>query len=98
MRLINRIQYNGAYWHFYELSNNGFYMAPDLDEDLTLFIESNGYEGEVSPDAAGIIATLYALNHLCHTTRSEKLIDAYYLLRDYVGQHAEASKIYSAID
>ncbi len=37
-------EYSGGYWHFYELSNGGFYMAPDC-EPLLLRVEGNGYEG-----------------------------------------------------
>ena len=40
-------QYKGARWHFYRLSNGGFYMAPDLDEQLKLSISLDGYSGTV---------------------------------------------------
>jgi hypothetical protein len=42
---------------YYELSNGGFYMAPCLDKKLTMFVEGNGYEGILSADAAGIVAS-----------------------------------------
>ena len=90
--------YKGAYWHFYELSNGGFYMAPDLTEKLPIFVYSNGYEGLLSTDAAGIISTLYAINHFCCASQSEKLLDRYELLRDYAEEHSEALEIYGAID
>lgn len=90
--------YTGGYWNFYELSNGGFYMAPDLDGILPLFIDSNGYEGDVSADAAGIISTLFALNYVCNLSSDEKLIDRYYWLRDFAGEHAEADEIFTAID
>ena len=39
-RLCER--YNGAYWHYYTLSDGGFYLAPDLAERLVhLFAELN---------------------------------------------------------
>lgn len=90
--------YTGGYWHFYELSNGGFYLAPDMDELLPIFIESNGYDGLLSADAAGIITTLYVLNRLTWVTESEKTINQYYLLRDYIAHHKEAREIYAAID
>ena len=90
--------YTGGYWNFYELSNGGFYMAPDLDGFLPLFIESNGYEGEASADAAGIVSTLFALNYVCNLSGDEKLIDRYYWLRDFAGEHDEADEIFAAID
>ncbi|WP_454783512.1 antirestriction protein [Legionella sp. WA2022007384] len=90
--------YEGGYWHFYELSNRGFYLAPDMDEPLPIYVEGNGYDGEVSADAAGIITTLCVLNQLCWKTKSDKTIQQYYLLRDYIEYHKEAADIYAAID
>ncbi|HEN5591473.1 TPA: antirestriction protein, partial [Legionella pneumophila] len=90
--------YEGGYWRFYELSNRGFYLAPDMDEPLPIYVEGNGYDGEVSADAAGIITTLCVLNQLCWKTKSDKTIQQYYLLRDYIEYHKEAADIYAAID
>jgi len=66
----------------------------------------NGFDGEVSAEAAGIIATLYALNALIwelyirnpHHTGRELLQQKYDDLRNFAGQHAEAAEIYRAID
>ena len=90
--------YKGAFWNFYELNNGGFYMAPCLDEQFEIFVESNGYEGILSADAAGIVATLYVVNHLCWIDKAEKMINQYYLLRDFAAEHSEANEIYAAID
>lgn len=90
--------YEGGYWHFYELSNRGFYLAPDMDEPLPIYVEGNGYDGDVSADAAGIITTLCVFNQLCWKTKSDKTIQQYYLLRDYIEYHKEAADIYAAID
>ena len=55
--------YGGGYWEFYELSNGGFYMAPELGcETIRIRCPGNFYDATMSPDAAGIVATLYALN------------------------------------
>ncbi|HAU3562013.1 TPA: antirestriction protein, partial [Legionella pneumophila] len=75
-----------------------FYLAPDMDEPLPIYVEGNGYDGEVSADAAGIITTLCVLNQLCWKTKSDKTIQQYYLLRDYIEYHKEAADIYAAID
>jgi hypothetical protein len=53
--------YNGGFWNYYELSNGGFYLAPELTGRLCLEVDGNGYSGELSADAAGIVATLFAL-------------------------------------
>lgn len=90
--------YRGAFWDYYELSNGGFYMAPCLDEKLKIFVEGNGYKGILSADAAGVIASLYIINQLCWVDQSEKMINHYYLLRDFAAEHDEANEIYAAID
>ena len=89
-------QYQGGFWNFYELSNDGFYMAPALER---LLIESpNGYCGVVSPDAAGIIACLFSYSHLSFEPDSEVFARHFHQLRDFAIEHAERSDILDAID
>lgn len=90
--------YNGAFWNYYELSNAGIYMAPCLEKKLEMVVVSNGYEGVLTADAAGIVVSLYMINQLCWLDQSEKMIDHYYSLRDYASEHSEANEIYAAID
>lgn len=89
--------YTGGYWHFYELSNGGFYMAPDVDEPMTLTVIANQFEQTMSADAVGVVACLFAMGALASPS-DENMIDHYHWLREYVGQHPEASAIYAAID
>src|SRR2546429_9757582 len=70
MRMLAR-EYSGGLWTFNELSNGGFYMSPDIPGPLKIHCHMNGYEGEMSPDAAGITACLFALSH-----RSFRLYDS----------------------
>lgn len=94
--------YNGGYWKFYTLSNGGFYMAPAKESNLAMVIASNGFEGELSADAAGIIATLFALNQLATEQDGSHLGDVltnrYHHLRNFAKNHAEAVEIFRAID
>jgi hypothetical protein len=90
--------YNGGYWEFYDLSNGGFYMAPAIDKKLRLTCSGNYFDGEVSADAAGIIATLMALNQLSWQTRGDHYIRLFYLLRDFATEHPESALILRAID
>jgi hypothetical protein len=90
--------YQGGYWHFYKLGNEGIYMAPEIDEPLNLCVPGNGFQGQVSADAAGIIATLYTLNYTCHTSQSERFLNLYHLLLNYAHQHPERHNIAGAID
>ena len=90
--------YRGGFWKFYKLSNCGFYMAPHMSKKLSVSVHGNYYEGEVSADAAGIIATLFTLCALCHQFPCDRYIDLYQHLRDYVSCHPESSEIFRAID
>jgi hypothetical protein len=96
MRMLSP-EYDGGGWNFYELSNGGFYMAPASYERMT--IEStNGYKAEVSADAAGIVACMFAFTYLCETTEQDRHIQLVYHLRGFATEHAEWSAIYRAID
>ena len=91
--------YRGGYWQFYALSNGGFYMAPDADRLFPVVCE-NGYEGNLSADALGITACLYAYSHLSFAgdAFAETCAQQYHWLRDYVLEHPEAGDILRAID
>jgi hypothetical protein len=90
-------EYRGGFWQFFELSNGGFYMAPEVDH-LHLSAVGNGYEGRVSADAAGITACLYALSHLPFDIPDDRIVSHYYQLGDFAAEHAEAAAIFAAID
>jgi hypothetical protein len=92
--------YGGGYWNFRLLSNGGFYMAPQRDEPMQIRVETNGYEGAMSADAAGVTACLFAFCDMANRTGSEqeRFIDLYYHLREYAACHAECAEILRAID
>jgi Antirestriction protein len=90
--------YSGGFWDFIELSNGGFYLRLQSKGPLAICVPTgNDFAGELSPDGAGIVVTLFALNQLLWAGMRE-LSDAYYLLRDYARQHEESAKIFMAID
>lgn len=92
-------EYNGGLWEFFKLSNGGFYMAPASDEQFNVQCE-NGYEGELSPDAFGIVCCLYAYSHLSFGDGAfaETCAKQFHLLREFALDHAETSSIMRAID
>lgn len=90
--------YHGAFWQFFELSNGGFYMVPKTDNRFHMTCDGNGFEGDVSADAAGIIACLMAFSHLSFQLEDDRIIDAFHRLRDFASDHSEAGLIFSAID
>ncbi|PRP68782.1 hypothetical protein BUE93_20245 [Chromobacterium amazonense] len=101
MRQLVR-DYHGGVWMFYTLDNGGFYLAPKAKEPFVLSVAGNGYVGEMSADAAGIVATLFALCQLNHewvdTDQGDRLADRYHALLAFAAEHAEAGAILSAID
>lgn len=90
--------YDGGYWYFYELSNGGYYMAPAIDSEMQIEVVGNWFSASMSADAAGIVATLFALGQLAAESESDRLIDCYYKLREFALDHAEAGLILGAID
>lgn len=92
-------QYQGGYWEFFELSNSGMYMAPNIEGSVEMSWALNYSREHISSDAAGIVATIFALNQVISSGAvSEALIEKFYALRDYAGEHAEAGAIYRLID
>ena len=92
-------QYNGGYWEFYSLSNGGFYMAPRSDTVFNVS-SNNGFAGEMTADALGITACLYAYSHLSFSDGgfAETCAENYHLLREFAHGHVEARSIFAAID
>lgn len=96
-RLING--YSGGYWEFVELSNEGFYLKPCLGLDkVEIHIADNGYSGEVSEDAAGIIVTCFSLNFLLYKWQDKSLYHYYESLIAYTYFHEEMREIRAALD
>lgn len=93
-------EYRGGYWEFYALSNGSFYMALNSDRIFRVVCQ-NGFEGNLSADALGITACLYAYSHLSFS-KIDGFADMcgrqYHLLRDYMLQHPEVAGILRAID
>ena len=97
--------YKGGLWNFYTLSNGGFYLAPADYGQMRVSVAGNWFKGELSADAAGIVATLFALPQVASVAQglgldaqADALIDHYYLLRDFAIAHEESSAIFGAID
>ena len=91
--------YTGGYWHFYSLSNGGFYMAPNLDKTFEI-VADNGYEGTMTADALGVTACLYAYSNLSFGEGAfgEMCARHYEQLFAFATRHSEAKAIRNAID
>ena len=91
--------YSGGYWQFFTLSNGGFYMSPSRDDVFHVSCD-NMFEGDLSGDALGIVACLYAYSHLSFSDGRFGRVSAchYHRLRDYMFEHPEVREILSATD
>jgi hypothetical protein len=91
--------YDGGYWDFFTLSNGGFYMAPAEDRVYHVTCD-NMFEGDLSADALGITACLYAYSNLSFADGRLARVCAchYHRLREYAMDHPEVRVILGATD
>jgi hypothetical protein len=89
--------YSGGCWHFYKLSNGGFYMSPP-DGVYEIHIEGNGFQGRMSADAAGITVCLYTYSQLSFECAAETFAKHFHWLHEFARDHLEARVIFQAID
>jgi len=97
--------YTGGLWDFYRLSEGGYYAAPAHPARMTISVDGNGYSGDVSADAAGIVFSLFTLGAMASRAAERNDDDGlvlfsmrYHQLLDYAHGHAERAAIMSAID
>jgi Antirestriction protein len=81
----------------YELSNGGMYMAPRIPS-VRLSIQSNGFQGQMSADAAGVTVCLFAFSLLSFEGNDEVFARHFHWLREFALGHVEATQIFGAID
>jgi len=92
-------QYAGGMWAYREVSNGSFYMIPPPDKTYRLVIRSNGFDGEMSADAAGITVCLFAYSLLSFEHRGTEVFTGHFHgLRDFALEHPESTQIFAAID
>jgi hypothetical protein len=91
-------QYNGGYWEFYSLSNNGFFMAPTGAESFRLVNAENYSDVALSGEAAGIAICLMAYSHLSWSEPAHIFNSHFHWLREFALNHPEASDIFRFID
>jgi hypothetical protein len=90
-------EYFGGCWRFFELSNGGFYMSPP-DDAYEICIDSNGFHGLMSADAAGIAVCLVSFSQLSFEYATDIFSEHFHQLREFASDHLEAVAIFEAID
>ncbi|OBZ97479.1 antirestriction protein (plasmid) [Pararhizobium polonicum] len=98
MERLSPLDYGGGFWDFYEHEGKPLFLAPRSKSRFRITGEITGFQGEVSAEAAGIIATLFAFSHLSFQHQSERLSEGYGRLYAYSAEHPEAAEIFQAID
>ncbi len=98
MERLSPLDYRGGHWEFYEHDGKPLFLAPQSRRRFRITGGITTYQGEVSAEAAGIIATLFAFSHLSFQHRSQLLPEGYARLHAYLEGHPEASEILQAID
>lgn len=94
--------YNGGLWEYVANEDKSvMFMYPMMEGTLNVKAQ-NYYSGTLSPEAFGIVCTLYALNRLMFNEMPEpmleNLVEKFYALRDFASTHEEADEIFAAID
>ena len=98
MKRLSPLDYGGGFWDFYEHEGKPLFLAPQSKSRFWITGEITGFQGEVSAEATGIIATMFAFSHLSFQSQSDLLVAGYERLYAYSADHPEASEIFQAID
>lgn len=98
MERLSPLDYRGGSWDFYEHENKPLFLAPISKTRFRITGDVTCFQGEVSAEAAGIIATMFTFSHLSFQFETERLVEGYERLYAYSTDHPEASEIFQAID
>ncbi|WP_454859112.1 antirestriction protein [Rhizobium binxianense] len=98
MERLSPLDYRGGSWDFFEHESKPLFLAPRSRTRFRITGDVTCFQGEVSAEAAGIIATMFAFSHLSFQVQSDRLVEGYERLYAYSADHPEASEIFQAID
>lgn len=98
MERLSPDDYRGGFWNFYEHHDQPLFLAPTSRPRYRIESGLTEFRGEVSAEAAGIIATMFTLSHLTFQYEFDLLVESFHRLRDNLDGHPEASEIFQAID
>ena len=74
----------------------GFYIALELPHPIRLMRPGSFFDGGMSANAVGIVATQFMLNGFAE--HSPAFAEKYRQIYEYIGSHPETQKIHPAID
>lgn len=98
MERLSPLDYRGGSWDFFEHESKPLFLAPRSKTGFRITGDVTCFHGEVSAEAAGIIATMFAFSHLSFQFQHDRLAEGYKRLYAYSADHPEAAEIFQAID
>ena len=98
MERLSPLDYRGGSWDFLEHESKPLFLAPRSRTRFRITGDVTCFQGEVSAEAAGIIATMFAFSHLSFQFETERLVEGYERLYAYSADHPEAPEIFQAVD
>jgi hypothetical protein len=98
MGRLSPLDYRGGSWDFYAHQGKPLFLAPRSRTRFRITGDVTCFQGEVTAEAAGIIARMFAFSHLSFQFQSDRLVEGYEHLYAYSADHSEASEIFQAID
>jgi Antirestriction protein len=99
-QLMAEPRHLGGFYALKLTSNGSLYIYPDLkaSEPKINLQSPNGSRRSVSPEAAGIVASLFVFSYSTAIPGGDGAADAYHRLRYYAYSHPEAAEIVALID
>lgn len=85
-------------WTSYLLSNGGFYMAPLSVPDWFVVHATKEYQGTLSSNAVGMLATSMTMNQLTSWRDGELMMAMQFRLRDFIKQQPDAAVLCDLLD
>jgi len=93
--------YDGGYWEFVVLSNNGFFIMPSK-KMYHVINGMNWSEEDMDEEAFGLTCTIMVMSHYSfqvkNDTELESVVKNYDALREYAYDHKYASAIMAILD
>lgn len=94
--------YSGGYWEIVETGNEAYFMWPRMESKrrggLLELSSENGATCLVTPEAAGLVASLFAFNKMCWSTQRDNHVALFQNLMDFARTHPEWVRIQALID
>lgn len=90
--------YDGDHWKGKIIKAELGFAMPTHKTHYQIYVQGNGFEGQMSAEAFGLTVTLFTLCHLAEVTQSEACITLYHRVLNTIITSDEATLVWAAID